>query len=137
VTDPTRERRVNLGIGAGVLFVAAVLGIGAAVTWTGGPEAESVDCSAFEFDRTRWETEPDEVAFGLVRCKGLAGLRTSEVTAMLGEPHEIDRRSNRWVYSASEVHDELGPGDAQTLFIRFDAGRVIGASLAYEGDRAG
>jgi hypothetical protein len=137
VTGPVHERRVNLGIGIGVFAVVAVLAVVGILIWKGNSDEDAIDCETFEFDRTRWETEPDEVAFGLVRCERLVGLRTAEVTGMLGEPREMDRQSDRWIYSAGEVHNELGPGDAQTLFIRFDSGRVSGASLAYEGDRAG
>lgn len=134
--DQARERRLNIWIAAGVLAALALVAVTATLTWNAVSGDEALDCTGWQFTKGEWETDPDQAAFGLVRCKELIGLSSDEVTAMLGRPREVNDRLGRWIYSAGTVHEAVGPGDAQTLFIRFDGEQVAGASLAYSGNRA-
>ncbi len=56
---------------------------------------------------------------------------------MLGYgPMKAGRQQARvWRFGAGEVNDFMGPGDGQTLSVRFDSrGRVTGTSLLYPAD---
>jgi hypothetical protein len=138
--DPVRERRVNVVLVAGGLLIVAAGVVGLVVGIRGAGEADRIQCDDYEFDRTEWldsgleDESKERQADALVRCRTLIGRIRKEVTALLGQhlrrgPGLSTHR--RWAFSAGEINDYGGPGDALTLFVRFDRdGRVQGARLS-------
>jgi hypothetical protein len=138
--DPARERRINRILVVGGLLVVVVGAFALALGIRAAGVADRLDCDDYEFDRSEWrdyelhDESAERQADALVRCRTLIGFTREEVSSLLG-PH-LRRGSGlsgdrRWAFSAGEVNDYFGPGDALTLYARFDSGgRVERAKLS-------
>lgn len=126
-------RRAGAALVAGVVAVAAVLGLGAAVLHA-GPQG----CGHFRFDRERWQADVPRggsdatlsIAAALVRCRTLDGAPRAEVRALLGRPNGYSSPSPAsWSWNVGTVNDGIGPGDGEFLTVTFRRDRVRGARL--------
>ena len=130
-----RERRLNILIAILTLALIPLGVLFATGFWNGVWDREVPDCGDWTFDRASWEDAgtADDEALALVRCDALVGLTQADVEGLLGDRQSEESR--RWTYRAGAVHDSIGPGDAQALYVRFDRrGEVQGAGLRYGGN---
>ena len=137
--NSAKERRVNLLIVGAALFVV-VVGALLFVSWLrDAASGYEPDCDSYSFDRSEWRYEQnrgidddsrEHQAEALAECGALEGKTHAEVAELLGDGDREPRRT--WRYHAGWVNDGIGPGDGQTLYVRFGSdGRVERATLAY------
>lgn len=111
-------------VAAGVLFV---LGLGAMLAPAAVVASWDFDAAAFREARAAQDDETRERQAHLaVDDEALIGRSEAEVRALLGDPDRIRRhgRGGRVLaWTAGEVNDFLGPGDAAFLSVHFDVGR--------------
>ena len=123
-----RATRARLVAATAVLMLLAVAGVVVLAVRVG--DAREFDAAAFRAAAVSGDVETLERQSGnAVRARVLIGMPAARVKATLGAPHRVEQ--GRYVWDLGMIDDTLGPGDAGTFVVGFDAaGRARSAAVA-------